>query len=263
MTFTRFVVSLNKNFVTSRIYPENPEGTRVIVGSMNIGYVNKILDSGLPSNLSSQLSHYHPARELRSSSSNLLAQPYSNTNFGSSLFNHLHPRFGRNCPFNKSSLHTHSRLLRAGLKLTISTNHLPRSRASPRLRLMPYSSSELAYATHPRGWGVFNQTTTTFTWWHFLTNNRFFFVSFCSTEWTHFVGSLEFKKTRLITTHFIFVFHFCADLILKLYRTLSSYFAAVEDTLRFGLSEKTNIESLWEIVENKTDCSLYAEKKII
>ena len=53
------------------------------------------------------------------------------------LFNHLHLRFGTNCPL-KSSLHTHSRLLWGGLKLIISTNHLPRSRASPRLRFVPY-----------------------------------------------------------------------------------------------------------------------------
>ena len=59
------------------------------------------------------------------------------------LFIHLHPRFGTNCPL-KSSLHTHSRLSRASLKLTISANHLPRSRASPRLRFVPYFSSELA-----------------------------------------------------------------------------------------------------------------------
>ena len=93
--------------------------------------------------LSSHLSHYHPARELHSSSSNLLAQPYSNTNSTPLLFNHLHPRFGTNWPL-KSSLHTHSRLLRAGLKLTISANHLPRSRANPRIRFVPHCSSELA-----------------------------------------------------------------------------------------------------------------------
>ena len=90
-----------------------------------------------------QLSQYHPARELRTSSSNLLAQPYSKLILASFLFNQMHPKFGTNCPL-KSSLHTHSRLLRAGLKLTIPKNHLPRSLASPHLKFVPYCSSELA-----------------------------------------------------------------------------------------------------------------------
>ena len=32
-------VFLNTNFVSSHMYPENPEGTQVIVGSMNMGYI--------------------------------------------------------------------------------------------------------------------------------------------------------------------------------------------------------------------------------
>ena len=102
----------------------------------------KILDSGLPSYLSSQLSHYHSARELRLSSSNLLAQPYPNTNFGSlaySIIQSSAPKIRNNLPLEI----THSRLLRAGLKLTTSAKHLPRSRASPRLRVVPHCSSEL------------------------------------------------------------------------------------------------------------------------
>ena len=58
------------------------------------------------------------------------------------LLNHVHPRSGTNCP-SKLSPHNHSRLSRAGLKLTISVSHLPRSRASPRLRFVPYCSHEL------------------------------------------------------------------------------------------------------------------------
>ena len=97
--------------------------------------------SGLPSYLSSQLSHYHPARELRLSSSNLLVQQI--LILPSLLYNHLHPRFGTNCLL-KSNPHTHSRLLRAGLKLTTSANHVPRSRASPHLSFVPHCLSELA-----------------------------------------------------------------------------------------------------------------------
>ena len=58
------------------------------------------------------------------------------------LLNHVHPRSGTNCP-SKLSPHNHSRLSRAGLKLTISVSHLPRSRDSPRLRFVPYCSHEL------------------------------------------------------------------------------------------------------------------------
>ena len=31
---------LNTIFVSSHMYPENPEGTQVIVGSMNMGYIS-------------------------------------------------------------------------------------------------------------------------------------------------------------------------------------------------------------------------------
>ena len=66
----------------------------------------KILDSGLPSYLPSQLSHYHPARELRSSSSNLLAQPYSNTNFGSLAFQSSAPKIWNKLPLEVKSAHS-------------------------------------------------------------------------------------------------------------------------------------------------------------
>ena len=66
----------------------------------------KILDSGLPSYLSSQLSHYHPARELHSSSSNLLAQPYSNTNFGSLAFQSSAPKIWNKLPLEVKSAHS-------------------------------------------------------------------------------------------------------------------------------------------------------------
>ena len=33
-------VFLNTIFVSSHMYPENPEGTQVIVGSMNMGYIS-------------------------------------------------------------------------------------------------------------------------------------------------------------------------------------------------------------------------------
>ena len=32
---------LNTIFVSSHLYPENPEGTEVIVGSMNMGYISE------------------------------------------------------------------------------------------------------------------------------------------------------------------------------------------------------------------------------
>ena len=35
-----FVFFLNTIFVSSHMYPENPEGTQVIVGSMNMGYIS-------------------------------------------------------------------------------------------------------------------------------------------------------------------------------------------------------------------------------
>ena len=63
----------------------------------------KVLDSGLPSYLSSQLSHYHPARELRSSSSNLLAQPYSSTKFGSLAFKSCAPKIWNELPLEVKS----------------------------------------------------------------------------------------------------------------------------------------------------------------
>ena len=34
------VFFFNTIFVSSHIYPENPEGTQVIVGSMNMGYIS-------------------------------------------------------------------------------------------------------------------------------------------------------------------------------------------------------------------------------
>ena len=34
-----FFFFLNTIFVSSHMYPENPEGTQVIVGSMNMGYM--------------------------------------------------------------------------------------------------------------------------------------------------------------------------------------------------------------------------------
>ena len=33
-------IFFNTNFVSSHMYPENPEGTQVIVGSMNMGYIS-------------------------------------------------------------------------------------------------------------------------------------------------------------------------------------------------------------------------------
>ena len=63
----------------------------------------KVLDSGLPSYLSSQLSHYHPARELRSSSSNLLAKPYSSTKFGSLAFKSCAPKIWNELPLEVKS----------------------------------------------------------------------------------------------------------------------------------------------------------------
>ena len=40
MTKERQDVFLNTIFVSSHMYPENPEGTQVIVGSMNMGYIS-------------------------------------------------------------------------------------------------------------------------------------------------------------------------------------------------------------------------------
>ena len=40
--FLFYFIFLNTIFVSSHMYPENPEGTRVIVGSMNMGYVSDI-----------------------------------------------------------------------------------------------------------------------------------------------------------------------------------------------------------------------------
>ena len=34
------IIILNTFFVSSRMYPENPEGTQVIVGSMNMEYIS-------------------------------------------------------------------------------------------------------------------------------------------------------------------------------------------------------------------------------
>ena len=33
------IIFLNTIFVSSHMYPENPEGTQVVVGSMNMGYI--------------------------------------------------------------------------------------------------------------------------------------------------------------------------------------------------------------------------------
>ena len=35
-----FFLFFNTFFVSSHMYPENPEGTQVIVGSMNMGYIS-------------------------------------------------------------------------------------------------------------------------------------------------------------------------------------------------------------------------------
>ena len=35
-----FLMFFNTIFVSSHMYPENPEGTQVIVGSMNMGYIS-------------------------------------------------------------------------------------------------------------------------------------------------------------------------------------------------------------------------------
>ena len=43
----KFLFFLNTIFVSSRLYPENPEGTQVIVGSMNMGYIS---DTAVESN---------------------------------------------------------------------------------------------------------------------------------------------------------------------------------------------------------------------
>ena len=47
----------NTIFVSSHMYPENPEGTQVIVGSMNMGYI-----SDTARNRTHNL--FHPKREL-------------------------------------------------------------------------------------------------------------------------------------------------------------------------------------------------------
>ena len=49
-------VVFNTIFVSSHMYPENPEGTQVIVGSMNMGYI-----SDTARNRTHNL--FHPKRE--------------------------------------------------------------------------------------------------------------------------------------------------------------------------------------------------------
>ena len=58
----------------------------------------KILSTGTPSYLSSLLKHYQPARQLRSSSSNLLVQPPSKTKFGSLAFHTAAPSIWNGLP---------------------------------------------------------------------------------------------------------------------------------------------------------------------
>ena len=36
----QLIIFFNTIFVSSHMYPENPEGTQVIVGSMNMGYIS-------------------------------------------------------------------------------------------------------------------------------------------------------------------------------------------------------------------------------
>ena len=45
--FHSWEVAFNTIFVSSHMYPENPEGTRVIVGFMNMGYDNYISDTAM------------------------------------------------------------------------------------------------------------------------------------------------------------------------------------------------------------------------
>ena len=47
----------NTIFMSSHMYPENPEGTQVIVGSMNMGYISDTARNRTPHNL------FRPKRE--------------------------------------------------------------------------------------------------------------------------------------------------------------------------------------------------------
>ena len=40
------MVLFNTIFVSSHMYPENPEGTQVVVGSMNMGYISDTARNG-------------------------------------------------------------------------------------------------------------------------------------------------------------------------------------------------------------------------
>ena len=40
LNFRYFISFFNTSFVSSHMYPENPEGTQVIVGSTNMGYIS-------------------------------------------------------------------------------------------------------------------------------------------------------------------------------------------------------------------------------
>ena len=57
-------IFVNTIFVSSHMYPENPDGTRVIVGSMNMGYISDTIAGSFEILILSKLRKKNPEADI-------------------------------------------------------------------------------------------------------------------------------------------------------------------------------------------------------